>query len=254
MKIVRIRTEEHEIAYGGVEPEGIRVYRGTPFVAWEPTESIIPFTEAHLLAPVFPTKVVAIGRNYVDHAAERSEKVPEEPLMFLKPSTAVIGPLASIVLPPETNEVHHEAELAVVIGKVTRKVAIEDVGSHILGYTAANDVSARDIQARDGQWSRAKGYDTFCPLGPAIETEVDPLEGLSIICRVDGQLRQSGTTADMVFGIGEIISFVSGVMTLLPGDVILTGTPSGVGPLVTGNRVEVEIERIGSLVNTVVRQ
>jgi 2-keto-4-pentenoate hydratase/2-oxohepta-3-ene-1,7-dioic acid hydratase in catechol pathway len=253
MKIVRIRTEEQEIAYGGVEPEGIRVYRGTPFVAWEPTETIVPFTEAHLLAPVFPTKVVAVGRNYVEHAAERSEKVPDEPLIFLKPATAVIGPLASIVLPPEAKEVHHEAELAVVIGKVTRKVAIEDVGSHILGYTAANDISARDIQAKDGQWSRAKGYDTFCPLGPAIETEVDPLEGLAITCRVDGQLRQSGTTADMVFGIGEIVSFVSGVMTLLPGDVILTGTPSGVGPLVTGNRVEVEIERIGSLVNTVVR-
>jgi len=252
MKIVRIRLEGDEIAYGGVEPEGIRVYRGTPFVAWEPTEAVVSFTEVQLLAPVFPTKVVAVGRNYADHAAEHGAETPKEPLIFIKPATAVIGPLASIVLPPESSEVHHEAELAVVMGKVTRNVDIEDVGSHVLGYTAANDVSARDLQRKDGQWARAKGFDTFCPLGPAIETEVDPLEGLSIICRVDGDIRQSGTTTDMVFGVGEIVSFVSRVMTLLPGDVILTGTPSGVGPLVPGNRVEVEIERIGSLLNPVV--
>ncbi len=252
MKIVRIRLEGDEIAYGGVEPEGIRVYRGTPFVAWEPTETVVSFTEVQLLAPVFPTKVVAVGRNYADHAAEHDAGIPEEPLIFIKPATAVIGPLASIVLPPESSEVHHEAELAVVIGKVTRNVDIEDVGSHVLGYTAANDVSARDLQRKDGQWARGKGFDTFCPLGPAIETEVDPLEGLSIICRVDGDIRQSGTTTDMVFGVGEIVSFISRVMTLLPGDVILTGTPSGVGPLVPGNRVEVEIERIGSLLNPVV--
>lgn len=252
MKIVRIRLEGDEIAYGGVEPEGVRVYRGTPFVAWEPTETVVSFTEVQLLAPVFPTKVVAVGHNYADHAAEHGAEIPQEPLIFIKPATAVIGPLASIVLPPESSEVHHEAELAVVMGKVTRNVDIEDVGSHVLGYTAANDVSARDLQRKDGQWARAKGFDTFCPLGPAIETEVDPLEGLSIICRVDGDIRQSGTTTDMVFGVGEIVSFISRVMTLLPGDVILTGTPSGVGPLVAGNRVEVEIERIGSLLNPVV--
>jgi 2-keto-4-pentenoate hydratase/2-oxohepta-3-ene-1,7-dioic acid hydratase in catechol pathway len=201
---------------------------------------------------VFPTKVVAVGRNYVDHAAEREAEVPEEPMLFLKPSTSVIGPLQPIVLPPESSEVHHEAELAVVIGTVTRNVAVEDVGSHLLGYTAANDVSARDLQRRDGQWARAKGFDTFCPLGPAVETEVDPLDGLSIVCRVDGEIRQSGSTADMVFGVGEIVSYTSRVMTLLPGDVILTGTPAGVGPLVPGNRVEVEIERIGALVNPVI--
>jgi 2-keto-4-pentenoate hydratase/2-oxohepta-3-ene-1,7-dioic acid hydratase in catechol pathway len=251
MKIVRIRTQGDEIAYGGVEPEGIRLYRGTPFVAWEPTEVVVAFTEAHLLAPVFPTKVVGVGRNYVDHAAEREVEVPDEPLLFLKPSTAVIGPLQPIVLPPESSEVDHEAELAVVIGTVTRNVAVEDVGPHLLGYTAANDVSARDLQRKDGQWARAKGFDTFCPLGPAVETEVDPLDGLSIVCRVDGEVRQSGTTADMVFGVGEIVAHASRVMTLLPGDVILTGTPAGVGPLVPGNRVEVEIERIGALVNPV---
>lgn len=253
MKIVRIRTGEGEIVYGGAEPEGIRLYRGTPFVAWEPTEAVVPFEEAHLLAPVLPTKVVAIGRNYADHAAERDAEVPDEPMLFLKPATSVVGPLAPIVLPPEAAEVHHEAELAVVIGRITRHVAPEDVPGHVLGYTCANDVSARDLQRKDGQWGRAKGFDTFCPLGPAVETEVDPREGLDVVCRVNGEVRQAGTTADMVFGAAEIVSFVSRVMTLLPGDVILTGTPSGVGPIVHGDRVEVVIERIGSLVNTVTR-
>lgn len=252
MKIVRVRLEGDEIAYGAVEPEGIRVHRGTPFVAWEPTETLVPFPDAHLLAPVFPTKVVAVGRNYPDHAAEHGAVVPDEPLIFIKPATAVIGPGSPVVLPPESSEVHHEAELAVVIGTVTRNVAVEDAGTHILGYTVANDVTARDLQRRDGQWARAKGFDTFCPLGPAIETEVDPLEGLGIVCWVDGEVRQEGSTADMVFGVGEILSFVSRVMTLLPGDVVLTGTPSGVGPLVPGNRVEIEIERIGTLMNPVV--
>ncbi|MDX1690486.1 MAG: fumarylacetoacetate hydrolase family protein [Acidimicrobiia bacterium] len=252
MKIVRVALADDEIAYGAVEPEGIRVHRGTPFVAWEPTETLIPFAEAHLLAPVFPTKVVCVGRNYVDHAAEMGADVPDEPLIFLKPSTSVIGPGAPIVLPPDTDEVHHEAELAIVVGTVARNVAAEDAGAHILGYTVGNDVTARDIQRREQRFTRAKGFDTFCPLGPAIETEIDPLEGLSIRCHVDGELRQEGTTTDMVFGVAEILAFVSRVMTLLPGDVILTGTPDGVGPLLPGDVVEVEIERIGSLRNPVV--
>jgi 2-keto-4-pentenoate hydratase/2-oxohepta-3-ene-1,7-dioic acid hydratase in catechol pathway len=252
MKIVRVRTDGDEIAYGAVEPEGIRVHRGTPFVAWEPTETLLPFGEAHLLAPVFPTKVIAVGRNYPDHAAEHDDEVPDEPLIFIKPATSVIGPGAPIVIPPESALVHHEAELGVVIGAVTRHIDVEDVGPQVLGYLAGNDVTARDLQRRDGQWTRAKGFDSFCPLGPAIETEVDPLDGLSIVCRVDGEIRQAGSTSDMAFGVGEIVSFVSRVMTLLPGDVILTGTPAGVGPLVPGNRVEVEIERIGSLLNPVV--
>jgi 2-keto-4-pentenoate hydratase/2-oxohepta-3-ene-1,7-dioic acid hydratase in catechol pathway len=251
VKIVRVRLPGDEIAYGLAEPEGIRIHQGTPFVAWEPTEAVIPFEEAHLLAPVFPTKVVCVGRNYVGHAAERDASVPEEPLIFLKPSTAVIGPGAPIVIPPEATEVHHEAELAIVIGTVSRRVAAEDASAHILGYTAANDVSARNLQAKDGQWSRAKGFDTFCPLGPAVETELDPA-GLMITCAVNGELRQEGSTDDMVFGVGEILAFVSRVMTLLPGDVILTGTPAGVGPIEPGDHVEVVIERIGSLLNPVV--
>jgi len=251
MKIVRVRIHGDEIAYGVAEPEGIRVHRGTPFVAWEPTEVVIPFDEARLLAPVFPTKVVGVGRNYVEHAAELGNEVPDEPVIFLKPATSVIGPETPIVLPPESSEVHHEAELAIVVGRVSRRVAAEDASAYIFGYTAANDVSARDLQRRDGQWTRAKGFDTFCPLGPAIETELDPA-GLRVACLVNGVIRQEDSTDDMVFGVGEIFAFVTRVMTMLPGDVILTGTPSGVGPIVPGDRVEVNIERIGSLINPVV--
>jgi 2-keto-4-pentenoate hydratase/2-oxohepta-3-ene-1,7-dioic acid hydratase in catechol pathway len=252
MKIVRVASDVDDITYGAVEPEGIRLHRGSPFVAWEPTETLLEWGQARLLAPVIPTKIVAVGRNYVDHAAELGNEVPEEPLIFLKPPTSVIGPLQSIRIPALSDEVHHEAELAVVMGRVARSVPIEDVGGYILGYTAANDVTARDLQRRDGQWSRAKGFDTFCPLGPAIDTELDPQEGLSLICRVNGDIRQTGSTSDMVFGVGELIAYISQVMTLLPGDVILTGTPEGVGPIVAGDEVEVEIEGIGVLTNPVV--
>jgi 2-keto-4-pentenoate hydratase/2-oxohepta-3-ene-1,7-dioic acid hydratase in catechol pathway len=253
MKIVRIDSKVDDITYGVVEPEGIRIYRGSPFVAWEPTETVVAWDQARLLAPVIPTKVVAVGKNYADHAAEMGGDVPTSPVLFLKPPTSVIGPLQPIRIPAQAKEVHHEAELAVVIGNVTKNVRADDVGSHILGYTAANDVTARDLQRADGQWTRAKGFDTFCPLGPAIDTDIDPLEGLSVISRVNGEIRQSGTTADLVFGVAELVSFISTIMTLLPGDVILTGTPSGVGPIVPGDRVEVEIEGVGILVNPVVK-
>ncbi|MFQ5554830.1 MAG: fumarylacetoacetate hydrolase family protein [Acidimicrobiia bacterium] len=252
MKIVRVDSEVDDITYGGVEPEGIRLYRGSPFIAWEPTETVVEWDRARLLAPVIPTKIVAIGRNYVDHAAELDHEVPEIPLIFLKPPTSVIGPLQPIRIPQDVGEVHHEAELALVIGRVARNLAVEDVGPHILGYTAANDITARTIQREEGFFTRAKGFDTFCPLGPAIDTELDPAEGLSIVCRVNGETRQEGSTADLVFGIGEIVSFVSRIMTLLPGDVVLTGTPAGVGPIEDGDKVEVEIEGVGVLVNPVV--
>ncbi len=252
MKIVRVDSRVDDITYGAVEPEGIRLHLGSPFVAWEPTETVVAWDQARLLSPVIPTKVIAVGRNYVDHANELDNPIPEEPLLFLKPPTSVIGPLQAIRIPKESKNVHHEAELAIVVGKVARDVKIEDAGSYIMGYTAANDVTARDLQRADGQWTRAKGYDTFCPLGPAIDTEIDPLEGLQVTCRVNGDLRQSGSTADMIFGVSELLSYISGVMTLLPGDVILTGTPSGVGPITAGDKVEVEIEGIGVLMNTVV--
>ncbi len=252
MKIVRVDSDVDDITYGLVDPEGIQLHLGTPFVAWEPTETIVPWNRARLLAPVIPTKIVAVGRNYVDHAGELGNEVPDHPMIFLKPPTSVIGPLQAIRIPSDTTEVHHEAELAIVVGKVARDVRIEDAGSYILGYTAANDITARDLQRSDGQWTRAKGFDTFCPLGPAIDTDLDPLEGLQITCRVNGDLRQSGSTADMVFGVSELLSYVSHVMTLLPGDVILTGTPAGVGPIEPGDKVEVEIEGIGVLMNPVI--
>jgi len=252
VKIVRVDTTVDDITYGAVEPEGIRLYRGTPFVAWEPTETVVAWDEAKLLAPVIPTKIVAVGKNYANHAAEMGSEIPESPILFLKPPTSVIGPLQAIRLPDQSKEVHHEAELAVVIGQVTKNVEIEDVGPKILGYTAANDVTARDLQREDGQWTRAKGFDTFCPLGPAIDTDLDPQEDLAIVARVNGETRQSATTSELIFGVGELVSFVSKVMTLLPGDVILTGTPEGVGPIEHGDRVEVEVEGVGVLVNPVI--
>jgi 2-keto-4-pentenoate hydratase/2-oxohepta-3-ene-1,7-dioic acid hydratase in catechol pathway len=251
VKIVRIDAEAEDITYGTVEPDGIRLYHGSPFFQWERSETVLPITKVKLLAPVIPTKIVAVGKNYSDHAAEMDSDVPESPLIFLKPPTTVIGPLAAIRLPPESTEVHHEGELAIVIGKVARRVSAADASSYILGYTAANDVTARDLQRSDGQWSRAKGFDTFCPLGPAIDTEFDPAEPNRITCSVNGVVRQEGSTADLVFDVGAIVEYVTAVMTLLPGDVILTGTPGGVGPIVDGDRVEVDIEGIGTLLNLV---
>lgn len=253
MKIVRVRSTGDDITYGAVEIDGIRLHRGTPFVAWEPTEALVEFEAAELLAPCIPTKVVAIGRNFPDHARELGNEIPEEPRIFLKPSTSVIGPNATIRMPPQSELLHHEAELALVVGKVARNVAVEDASAYVLGYTIANDVTARDLQRRDGEWTRAKGFDTFCPLGPAIETEFDPLEGQTITCHVNGELRQEGILSDMIFGPGEILAFVSGIMTLLPGDVLLTGTPAGVGPLEPGDVVECDIEGLGKLRNLVSR-
>lgn len=251
MKIVRFKTG-HDIAYGLAEAAGVTVYQGSPFVAWEATETLVPWEAVQLLSPVIPSKVVCVGRNYEDHAAELGSDLPDEPLIFLKPATAVIGPDAAVVYPSASSNVHHEAELAVVVGRVAKNVAAEDSGRYIFGYTAANDVTARDLQKKDGQWTRAKGFDTFCPLGPVIETELDPLERLAIICRVNGEVRQAGFTSDMVFGVAEIFEYVSRVMTLLPGDVLLTGTPSGVGPVLPGDVMEVEIDGIGVLRNRVV--
>jgi 2-keto-4-pentenoate hydratase/2-oxohepta-3-ene-1,7-dioic acid hydratase in catechol pathway len=252
MKIVRVDAEADDITYGAVEPDGIRLYHGSPFFQWEASETVLPITEVKLLSPVIPTKIIAIGKNYADHAAEMGSDVPTTPVLFMKPPTAVIGPLSPIRRPPESSNVHYEGELAVVMGKVTRKVSPDDVLSHVLGYTAANDVTARDLQRSDGQWTRAKGFDTFLPLGPAIDTEFDPAEPHSITTSVNGVIKQDGITSDLVFGVADLVSFISRVMTLLPGDVILTGTPSGVGPIVQGDRVEVEIEGIGVLMNPVV--
>jgi len=251
MKIVRIKSGD-DIAYGVADSEGVLIYNGSPFVAWEATENVVPWPSVTLLSPVIPTKVMCVGKNYEDHAAEFDSDVPEEPLIFMKPSTSVIGNNADVVHPKLSQEVHHEAELAVVISRPARNVKAEDASQYIFGYTAANDVTARDLQRRDRQWTRAKGFDTFCPLGPAIETELDPLERLAVICKVNGEVRQAGFTSDMVFGVAEILEYISAFTTLLPGDVILTGTPSGVGKVEPGDVMEVEIDGIGTLTNRLV--
>jgi 2-keto-4-pentenoate hydratase/2-oxohepta-3-ene-1,7-dioic acid hydratase in catechol pathway len=207
-----------------------------------------------LLAPVIPrSKIVAVGKNYADHAKEMGGDVPTTPLIFFKPNTSVIGPDDPIVLPEFTNEVSYEAELAVVISKVCKDVEPEAVRSYVLGYTVANDVTARDAQRTDGQWARAKGFDTSCPLGPWIDTDLDP-EDVAVRSRVNGELKQDGRTADMVLDVDFLVSYVSKAMTLLPGDVILTGTPAGVGSIDHGDRVECEVEGIGVLSNPVLRR
>ena len=210
-----------------------------------------PLADVRLLAPVLPSKVVAIGRNYADHAAELGNEVPDDPIIFLKPSTAVVGPRDPIVYPTQLSErVDFEGELAVVIGRLCRQVPPERVGEVIFGYTCANDVTARDLQAKDGQWARAKGFDTFCPLGPWIETDVDPAD-LELTTIVNGEIRQNSRTSLLLHNVTALVAYVTAVMTLLPGDVLLTGTPAGVGPLKDGDEVSVTIESIGTLTNGV---
>ncbi len=207
-------------------------------------------SEVRLLAPILPSKVVGIGRNYAEHAGELGNAVPDEPMIFLKPSTSVIGPAAPIVLPAASSRVDFEGELAVVIGRPCRDVKAESASAVILGYTVGNDVTARDLRKPNGPWLRGKGYDTFCPLGPWIETELDPSD-VSVRTEVGGHTLQDGHTRDLIFTIGELVEFCSAVMTLLPGDVILTGTPEGVGPLHDGDEVSVTVSGIGTLRNPV---
>ena len=256
MRIARFTTGEDPV-YGLVDGAGEKIAEvtGDPlYQRIELTGATHLVEDVRLLAPVIPrSKVIGIGRNYADHAAEMGGQVPEEPLMFLVPNTAVIGPDDPVVLPPQSQEVHYEGELAVVIGRMCKDVEPEDALGVVFGYTCANDVTARDLQRSDGQWARAKGFDTFCPLGPWIETDLDPA-ALGVVTRLDGEVVQDGTTADMVHGVGALVSHASRAFTLLPGDVILTGTPAGVGPMAAGQRVEVEVEGIGVLANPVVRR
>ncbi len=252
MRIVRFLRNDQP-CYGLIEGEAVYEIEGSIFGEFRRAEKVAALTEIRLLAPCWPTKILAVGLNYRAHAAEAALVMPSEPLVFSKPPSSVIGPLDPIVYPVLSQQVDYEGELAVVIGKRARNVPPQKVHDFILGYTCGNDVTARDLQQRDDQWTRAKGFDTFCPLGPHIVTDLDPAH-LAIRSRVNGEIRQDGSTADMVFGVAELIAYISQVMTLEPGDVILTGTPSGVGPLQPGDVVEVEIEGIGTLRSPVVSQ
>ncbi len=224
-----------------------------PFGTPEFTGREWPLGQTRLLAPILPSKVVAVGRNYADHAAELGNAVPDEPLIFIKPSTSVIGPGAPILLPPSSHRVEFEGELAVVIGRPCRDVKAENAQSVILGYTVANDVTARDLQRADVQFTRGKGFDSFCPIGPWIETELDPSD-VEIRTELDDEVKQDGHTSDMVHSVAAQIEFISAIMTLLPGDIILTGTPAGVGPMVAGQTVSVTVEGIGTLSNPVLNR
>jgi 2-keto-4-pentenoate hydratase/2-oxohepta-3-ene-1,7-dioic acid hydratase in catechol pathway len=246
------------VAFGVVEGEKqdelvVDIIKGIPFAEFELSGTKVPLSKVRLLPPVLPSKVVAFGRNYADHAAEMGSQAAEDPFAFFKPSTSVIGSGDVIQYPSFSQELHHEAELAVVIGRMCREVPRERVKDVILGYTCANDVTARDVQRREQQWARAKGFDSSCPLGPWIETDVDPSD-LAVQCTVNGQQRQLGSTAQMVNSVEDLVVNITAAMTLLPGDVILTGTPAGVGPLQDGDEVAVTIEGIGTLTNKVVKR
>ena len=254
MRIARY-SHDGDVAFGVVEGSADSEWEladiaGHPFGPITFTGVRRPFAAVKLLAPVLPSKVVAIGKNYAEHASEMDSDVPEQPLVFLKPSTAVCASGDPIAYPPSSSRVDYEGELAVVIGRLCRDVPESRAMEVVFGYTCANDVTARDQQATDGQWSRAKGYDSFCPLGPWIETDLSP-EDLAITTTLNGEKKQDGRTKQIVHKIPQLITYITACMTLLPGDVILTGTPAGVGPMQVGDEVAVEIEGIGRLVNTV---
>lgn len=249
MRIYRI---EHTNGPRFAREEGndLMLLSAAPWANGEPTGERVALSTAKLLAPVEPTKIVCVGRNYRAHAAELGNQVPTEPLLFIKPNSALLASGAAIVVPPSSQRVEHEAEIGVVISKRLKQVSAQEALQGVFGITPVNDVTARDIQKREVQFTRAKGFDTFCPVGPAIVTDIEPL-GLSVIGRVNGEQRQHGSASQMVFDIGTLLSFISNIMTLEPGDLVSTGTPEGVGPLIAGDIVEVEIPGVGVLKNSV---
>ena len=238
--------------YGQLDGENITVIKGDPIYSGiQPTSVKVKLADVRLLAPVIPrSKVVCVGKNYSDHAKEMGMDVPEEPIIFLKPNTSVIGPNDLIQWPRMSERVDFEGELAIVISRICKDVPAAKAEDVIFGYTIANDVTARDLQKKDGQWNRGKGFDTFCPLGPWIETGFTPASQ-KIITKLNGEIKQSESISSMIFKIPTIIEFITSVMTLLPGDVILTGTPAGIGPMPAGSEISVEIEGIGVLSNKV---
>jgi 2-keto-4-pentenoate hydratase/2-oxohepta-3-ene-1,7-dioic acid hydratase in catechol pathway len=249
MKVARFSTGG-DPRFGIVDGDEIVVLTGDPmFVGFATTDERVPLVEARLLAPVIPrSKVVCVGLNYAEHKADMGHAGPTSPLIFLKPNTAIVGPGDAIQLPPNVGKVVHEGELVVVIGKIAKQVKAADYADYVFGYTVGNDVSARDLMKTDGQWARAKGFDTFAPIGPVIETELDP-GNLEITTFVDGEPRRKGNTSQMLHGVPEIIEFVSDIWTLLPGDIIMTGTPAGLGGFTAGQTIDITIEGIGTLSN-----
>jgi 2-keto-4-pentenoate hydratase/2-oxohepta-3-ene-1,7-dioic acid hydratase in catechol pathway len=251
MRIMRF-VYRQETLYGLLTDDHLRKIEGWPGGPYSLAEPPIPLSEVKPLVPLLPGKIVAVGLNYTAHAAEMKVNRPPAPLLFLKPSTAVIGPEEGILYPENCRELHFEGELAVIIKKKAWKVPKEEAGDYILGYTCLNDVTARDWQRGDGQWTRGKSYDTFCPIGPVIAMDLPDPNNLKLETRLNGEIRQQASTADLIFSVEELLSYISRHMTLLPGDVIATGTPDGVGPMQVGDTVEVEIEGIGVLRNRVV--
>ncbi len=257
MRIARFSLSD-QIAFGVVDgdetdPESLRITAidGHPFAPFERTTASFPLGDVRLLPPSLPSKVIGIGKNYADHAREMGGEPPSTPIVFLKPSTSVVGPGDAVVLPRQSSRVEFEGEIAVVIGRLAREVPESRVSDVILGYTCADDVTARDLQHADGQWTRAKGFDGFCPLGPWIETEVDT-DALAVTTTVNGTVKQQASASDMVHPIAELVVFVSSIMTLLPGDVILTGTPAGVGEIQDGDEISISVSGVGTLRHRVV--
>jgi len=251
MKIIQFEKGK-VISYGVLNNNIINPIVGNIFENIKTDNSTaFDISEVKILPPVFPTKVVAIGLNYKDHAAELGEELPDEPKLFIKPSTSVIGHDDNIIYPTMSKRVDYEAELAAIVGKKAHKVSVENAKDYILGYTCLNDVTARDLQQKDGQWTRSKSFDTFCPIGPVIETEIDP-NNIDIYSRVNGVVKQSSNTKNFIFPMFELFSFISHIMTLLPGDIITTGTPSGIGSMKPGDTIEIEVKGIGVLRNKVV--
>ncbi len=251
MRLGRYR-HQGKLSWGRIEHEVVRQLRGDLFGTTELTGVSLPLGDVQLLAPVVPGKIIGIGRNYAAHAQEMGNIAPlEEPMIFLKPPSAVIAPGEAIILPAASKRVDHEAELGVVIGRAARNLSeAEDPLQYVLGYACVNDVSARDLQKKDVQFTRAKGFDTFCPFGPWIETDLDSRD-LLVTGRVNGEVRQEARTRDLIFSVPRLIRFIAGIMTLMPGDLIATGTPAGVGPLAPGDEVEIEVQGIGILRNPV---
>ena len=251
MKFLRFQTQDQQTHIGWLKEDRIGLIEGNLFGEYRRLETSFDLRAVKLLEPVVPSKILCMGRNYREHAQEQGAEIPEVPMLFMKAPSATLPDAGEIILPPQSHQVEHEAELVVVIGKKGRWITTDDVDKYILGYTIGNDVTARDLQQRDGQWTRAKGFDTFCPIGPWVETDLDAADVL-ITCKVNSELRQMASTKEMVFTVPQIVSFASSIMTLEPGDLIFTGTPAGVGPLNPGDAVEVTIEGIGTLTNKVV--